>query len=342
MCACSANEAWDSCSSLVAAREALTFGATGSALLRLGYDQRAAVVRLTSASGAGSCSGTVVAASWVLTAAHCADLLTENDILYTTMHGCTLPLGHVARKVHHPSLDLLLVELDEPSSAMAPRPIEPNVVPDEAQDLLHSFVELAGYGLTDSNVSGELRFLVAEVVGIDASAITVDGPERSGACFGDSGGPLLQRCGGGAACVVGVLSRGSVTCGGMDSYIRVDAAREWLAEYLPAPAVVGSVSCGDVSAEGMCLGARAVHCGANGLVSAGCDNSEPCSWSDDAQGYRCSGEVGGCEHVTQLGLCAGEVALTCDAGRLVAQDCRAKNQRCLRAPPTAVAQCWHN
>lgn len=337
--ACSSHHEPESCPSIGVSRVPLISGAAGSSLLRLSGPQRSAVIKLQSASGQGLCTGTLVAKQWVLTAAHCGDLLQGDVTAYARDAGCDVSLGGLRRRVRHPTLDLLLLELGEVTSVA---PVRLNLSAVEVQDLGHAFVELSGYGRTEAGVAGDLRFLVAEVVSFDQTTMSVDAPERSGACFGDSGGPLLQRCEGGAPCILGVLSRGSATCGGRDSYVRVDAARGWLEEHVSvaAPNVPGP--CEDVTPRGMCLGARAVYCNDGALVSDRCGSAESCSWSDEAAGYRCGDPVGDCGNVTQLGACQDEVALSCDAGLLIADDCRSSNRRCLRMPPTAIAQCWGN
>jgi len=76
---------------------------------------------------------------------------------------------------------------------------------------------------------GEKRFAASTVSHIDPSFVTVqsagvDG--ATGACVGDSGGPLLAGDSGGGYQVAGFLSRGSADCRGSDIYVSGVAA--WL------------------------------------------------------------------------------------------------------------------
>jgi hypothetical protein len=91
-------------------------------------------------------------------------------------------------------------------------------------------VELAGYGRTEDGTSGQLRFVVESVRTEQDGIITVDGGERSGACEGDSGGPLLARAAGGKLAVVGILSMGSVLCRGQDEYVSASQFGRWIAD----------------------------------------------------------------------------------------------------------------
>jgi secreted trypsin-like serine protease len=66
----------------------------------------------------------------------------------------------------------------------------------------------------------------------------VDGEGRTGACAGDSGGPLLVADSSGQARVAGVLDRGSADCLGLDLYTRIDALADWI-ERVSALGAVG-------------------------------------------------------------------------------------------------------
>lgn len=89
-------------------------------------------------------------------------------------------------------------------------------------------VELAGYGLDENGSSGELSYSVQQVVEVDDEHIIVDGFGERGACFGDSGGPLLAMGDQDGIQIVGVLSKGEASCVGRDHYTRVDVASSWI------------------------------------------------------------------------------------------------------------------
>jgi hypothetical protein len=93
--------------------------------------------------------------------------------------------------------------------------------------------ELAGYGTTETDATGRRLFTSEKIVEVDDTFITVDGQGRSGACTGDSGGPLLVATNAGEPAVAGILSVGSADCRGIDRYVRVDRAWRWLNKHIP-------------------------------------------------------------------------------------------------------------
>ena len=93
-------------------------------------------------------------------------------------------------------------------------------------------VTLAGLGETEDGSLQGLRFVNEKIVAVGNIEVTVDGIHESGACAGDSGGPLLARGNDGKAGVIGVLDRGSSSCVGRDVYLRVDRLRSWALEVM--------------------------------------------------------------------------------------------------------------
>ena len=75
---------------------------------------------------------------------------------------------------------------------------------------------------------GELRFAEEPIAEIGPLEISMDGQGRTGACAGDSGGPLLVADGSGSPRIAGVLSAGSVDCLGVDLYVRSDSFLRWV------------------------------------------------------------------------------------------------------------------
>ncbi len=69
--------------------------------------------------------------------------------------------------------------------------------------------------------------MTERVTSVEESFIITDGAGVSGACNGDSGGPLLTRDASGELQLAGVLSGGSASCTGVDEYVRADAIADW-------------------------------------------------------------------------------------------------------------------
>ena len=183
-------------------------------------------------------------------------------------------------------------------------------------------VELAGYGLTETGSSRALRFLVESITQMDASSIVVSGFGASGACDGDSGGPLLVRNPQGSLAVGGVLAMGSSTCNEEDTYLRLDPVLAWIQSTTGAYAA-GADACGTIDHVGRCLYGSAVWCDSGGLTAQSCDaRGESCGW--DAQGglFRCvDSEADPCRGIDATGACRDNAALRCDHGTLLQTSC---------------------
>jgi hypothetical protein len=214
--------------------------------LGLNAAQRQAMVKLDvvgnasdGAEVASSCSGVLVAPSWVLSARHCVEA-TKNVEATTLFYGepSKLPDGcgadpePIARSaslhvVSHPTLDALLVKLPSSSSDLGVEAVPLELA--GPQDLLErdTSVELAGYGWTETDSPGELHFVVETISALDDEWVEVSGDGGSGACVGDSGGPLLFAGADGGPIVGGILSQGSASCVGTDRYTRASALWRW-------------------------------------------------------------------------------------------------------------------
>jgi hypothetical protein len=172
------------------------------------------------------CSGTLLGHGFGVSAAHCE----ITQLVQLRVADEPLPV-EIEWLDMHPELDVALFRLDR-SAAGAVRAIEPiplfaGVIDDS---LVGERLTLAGLGQTENGESGELRFVDEQVTKITDGEIWVNGMGETGACGGDSGGPILARDESGALGVAGVLDRGSANCLGVDVYSRADRLREWVAK----------------------------------------------------------------------------------------------------------------
>lgn len=313
-------------SSLGASTEPLIDGSSEALYLALSARERLAIGRIESETTPSICSGTRIAEEVALSASHCADLYPAS------FHDGSGDAQAVIEWIVHPELDVALARL-EPSRCgdAATLPVaETERLPERI-----GRATLAGYGLTADHHSGELYFLVESVVTSDQRSVVVDGFGRSGACAGDSGGPLLIRDRSGRVGILGLLSTGDASCVGKDEYLRVDGLGEWLrnAGDLPPP----SDACGGIDGRGRCFDDLAVWCEHGGLSVATCSAGRACGMSAELGGFRC----------TKAPLCAGDhfgrcvdgVALVCDEGGERASVCQSREADCHYEHQSGLAAC---
>jgi len=320
LAACSAPDP-ESASCPAAVEQPLFNAAAVESYLGLSPAETRAVVRVTNDTGPNApvCSGAFVAKDWVVTAAHC--LVIEAPEVVVSGDDLEPPAAfQVLEERAHPSVDVALLRVDVPDTGFGGAPLG-LLAPGKRPIAIDDVVEIAGYGLTETNGLGELRFLAESVVAVEDQSVLVNGFGKSGACQGDSGGPLLVRNASGQPVVAGVLTSGDGSCRGRDRYVQLDAVRPWFDRAVPEGGAP-QVPCGGISDEGRCLYGSAISCSDGSLVAKACAEGTRCGWDRDADGFRCVvPALDPCAGVDSVGSCQEDLALRCDHGELVRTRC---------------------
>jgi secreted trypsin-like serine protease len=194
---------------------------------------------LTDGSAHG-CTGTLVAAHWLLTARECVESPAGPLTAVIGKADLGSSAGHergVSRVVAHPTLNLALVRLSAPVTDITV-PVLRTTAPAAGQELT-----LLGYGQTATQwVPRRLHGVKVAVGTVAAQSADVDAV-TSGApttCKGDAGGPAIRESGGsvelvgvhGAAWQGGCLGETETRTGAVE--VRVDVAADWIATTVKA------------------------------------------------------------------------------------------------------------
>jgi hypothetical protein len=318
----------------------LTVSAVDARLLNLSAEQRASIVRIKrfhdESDAFEICSGVFIADGWVLTARHCVGSARERLVVQYASPNSLCWTEALSEEVATPEARTDLALLRVPASEGLPVGISPHLEP-LTVDWRDRWVQMAGFGLSVDGSSGELRFAVASIVNVGTDVVTVSSNGATGACRGDSGGPLLARGDDGSVRVFGILSKGSGSCYGQDDYVQLGAIASFIAEHVTNIADP-DVTCGVIDERGLCLNGAAIHCEQHRLVSDSCAGDSRCGWSVST-GFRCLESADSdCMFVDQLGVCTDTAAVVCDQGMLRTTACSAP-ATCTRSPLSGVAEC---
>ncbi|TQV87751.1 pre-peptidase C-terminal domain-containing protein [Aliikangiella coralliicola] len=197
------------------------------------------------------CGGTLIADSWVLTAAHCLDNSSAGSwTVRLGSHTVNSGTSHnVSQMVVHPNwqgsggiqygYDIALLKLSSPAASNLTRALLPTQAIQNAIAGVGDNVTVSGWGRTynggpSSNVLLEVDLPVLSTQqckqqldnAINDSVICGGGPNGKSACNGDSGGPFVARQNG-IAYSFGTVSWGKA-CSGATAFTRTLSYVDWI------------------------------------------------------------------------------------------------------------------
>jgi MYXO-CTERM domain-containing protein len=287
-------------------------------------DPAVALLAMYDANGqlASTCTGTLIDAQWVLTAAHClspagiagvgvyfgADATVQMDpsyVGYVEADQAAIHPQWVDGGAPDQGNDVALLHLATPA------PVEPIAINRTAltEQMLGADVYLVGWGITGGSQQDSMikRAVMSQLFDFDASFMVV-GNNATGTCSGDSGGPAFMSMNG-QMVVAGVTSYGDVPCEQISVDMRVDAFASWIDQTMgvapptnPNPTTPSNPSTGGIGDScqsgadcqtGLCVGDAATgFCTAQCTADAECPQDWACMGTNDPSLMVCAPEQG--------------------------------------------------
>ena len=284
-----------------------------------------AVVLLYDDNSGSMCTGTLIASSWVLTAAHCVVGSSSLDVYFGNDQNSFTAQRTSSQLIPHPNYvgtstnianDIALVRLSQaaPSTVAPIQPLPTSLAITNAD--VGSVLEFVGFGVTETGTSG-VKLTVDQDLGAQCSTSSACNLNQSpyqipggsiaytqsggGPCSGDSGGPaFIVRSG--TEYVAGVTSYGDENCTQYGVSTKVDFFYNWIAGYIGGTVSENCTNGADDDGDG------AADCADSDCAAApGCQTSACTSPTTIQCGQTVNGTtVGKSTMFTTYGSCTGD------------------------------------